>query len=258
MKKRAGFAERRKPIDVATTWVSVSAMLLLSIVTWSAVPAFGAQRMASDAVFRKLVLERIRAYGRGDAATYMTLLADGFVHVSDLGERRSKDQMRAYVTGHGDSPASYAISRLTWRSVGNLAIVEADVREHLPDTENALRETDILTWRDDRWLYLLHHETAVWQAPIAVAVPGDRLADYAGRYRTSTGTVDIITTNGRNLFGRTLPEIVASPLVQVGRGAFGVGADPTLVVFLRDRAGRVIGCLWHLPSGQTVLSHRIE
>lgn len=233
-------------------------MLLLSLVTSLAVPAFGAQRTANDAVFRKLVLERIRAYGRGDAATYLTLLADGFVHVSDLGERRSKDQMRAYVKGHGDSPASYAISRLSWRTEGNLAIVEAEVRERVPDMENALRETDILKWQDDRWLYLLHHETAVWQAPIAVAVTGDRLADYAGRYRTSTGTIDIITTNGRNLFGRTLPDVAVSPLVQVGRGAFGLRADPTLVVFLRDRAGSVTGCLWHLPSGQTVLSHRIE
>jgi hypothetical protein len=234
------------------------AIVLLLLVMPLRATAFGARQASSDAVFRNLVLERIRAYGRGDVRAYMSMLADGFVHISDLGERRNRDQMRAFVGGHGDDRASYEISSLSWRREGDFAIVEAEVREHLPDSLNALRETDIFTWSGRRWLYLLHHETAIWQTPVAVSVPGDRLEEYPGRYRTSTGTVDIITLRGRTLLDRTLPSDVADPFVQVGRGAFGIADDPTLLVFLRDREGRVTGCLWHLPSGQTVLSRRIE
>lgn len=233
-------------------------IVLLLLAKALTVPALGAEQVASDALFRKLVLERIQAYGRGDVATYMAMLADGFVHVSDLGQRRGKDQMRAFVGAHGDYHATYDIASLTWRKEGDLAIVEAEIHEHSPDTENALRETDVFTWRKHRWLYLRHHETAIWQAPVSVAVPDDRLEDYAGRYRTATGTVDVITAKGRTLLGRTLPSTVAAPFVQVARGAFGTNDDPTLVVFLRDRTGRVTGCLWHLPSGQTVISRRIE
>lgn len=239
------------------TRVRVSAMMVLFLIAAFSSP-IGAQPAASDAVFRKLVLERIQAYGRGDVATYLPLLADGFVHISDLGARRSKDQMRAFVGGHDNARASYRIARLSWRRDHDLAIVEAEIHEQLSDTRNALRETDIFTWHGNRWLYLLHHETAIWQAPVAMTVFGDPLKAYAGRYRTPAGTVDVITASRKTLLGRTLPSTVASPFVQVGRGAFGLADDPTLLVFLRDRTGNVTGCLWYLPSGQTVLSQRIR
>jgi hypothetical protein len=47
-------------------------------------------------------------------------------------------------------------------------------------------------------------------------------------------------------------------MVRIGPGAFGFADDPTIGVFLRDRAGSVTECFWHLPSGQAQLSHRLH
>ena len=220
--------------------------------------ASGDQPKSDDEVFRKLILDRIGAYGRGDVETYTRMLAPGFVHISDLGERRTRGEMRAYVGGHGDDGATYRIASLSWFLKGDLAVVDAEIGEHRPDMELAQHEMDIFVARGARWLYLRHEETARWKQPVAVVVPGERLDDYAGRYRTTSGTIDIISVSHGMLLDRTLPSNVPLPFVHVARGAVGFAGDPTLAVFLRDPAGKVRQCLWHLPSCQTIVSARIE
>jgi hypothetical protein len=229
--------------------------VLASFVT---APALGDQQNGTDTIFRKLILERIRAYGRGDVATYTGMLDKGFVHISDLGQRRTALQMRAYVGGHSDNHASYSISNLSVLMRSGLAVVDAEVHERLPEMELAQQETNIFILRDGRWLYLRHQETARWAAPVAVAERGERLDDYVGRYRTTAGTTDVISLHNGRLFDRTLPGDDREPLVRVARGAFGFSNDPTLAVFLRNSAGKVTQCLWHLPSGQTTISERVE
>jgi len=209
----------------------------------------------SERIFHDLILERINAYGRGDVATYMRMLSDEFVHVSDRGERRTKNQLRAFVR-NGANHASYRVSELHWRLEGELAIVDAVIHESLPFMTVGLRETDLFVWRRGRWLYLQHQESPILQPAIAVAVRGERLADYAGRYRAATGTIDDITMRNGVLYDRMEPGDMA-PLILVGRGAFGFQDDPTLAVFLRDAAGKVTDCLWHLPNGKAIVSHRI-
>jgi hypothetical protein len=232
-------------------------IVVTMLVSLFSAPALGEQRNGTDTIFRKLILERIRAYGRGDVETYTAMLAKGFVHISDLGQRRTEAQMRAYVGGHADNHASYTISNLSWLMKSGLAVVDAEVHEHLPDMELAQHETDIFVLRAGRWLYLRHQETARWEAPVAVAALGDRLDDYIGRYRTTAGTIDVIALRHGRLVDQTLPDDAQEPLVHVARGAFGFSDDPTLAVFLRDTSGKVTQCLWHLPSGQTTISKRI-
>ena len=232
------------------------AAVLACVALASATPH--ATPIASAAVFRRLVLERIRAYGRGDVATYVRMLAPGFVHVSDRGERRTLAQMRAYVSGHGEDRATFDVAELAWRREGDLAIVDALVREHRADIEGGVRETDVFVARDGAWRYLRHHETARLAPPTTSPIGDDRIADYVGRYRSPTGTIDVITATTRTLFDRTLPDATRTPFVHVARGTFGFADDPTLAVFLRDRHGAVVQCLFHLPSGQTVLSRRIR
>ena len=207
-------------------------------------------------IFRALILERITAYGRRDADAYERLLAPDFTHVSDLGERRTRPQVRAFVTGHADMRAVYAISDLTVSVAGSLAIVSAQVSERSPDHVGALRETDIFVRRRGRWLYRSHHETAVYQPPAPVAVTDDRLADYTGRYRSPSGTVDAIEERGGKLVAGAATDSERVTLIPVGRGVFAIPGDPTLLVFVRDRTGSVVGCVWHLPSGQVTNARR--
>ena len=210
----------------------------------------------SEQRFRELVLERVTAYGRGDWAAYERLLDPDFVHVSDLGERRALGQMRAFVTAHAGSRATYAIANLHWRVQGSLAIVEAEVRERLPDHAGAWRETDIFVRHQGRWRYQLHQETAIAQPPVPVTVADDALAEYVGRYRSATGTVDVIELREGKLQAGSATDAERVALIPVGRAAFALPGDPTLLVFQRDRTGSVVGCVWHLPSGQVTNSSR--
>lgn len=228
----------------------------LAVLT-AASPGFAARPRGSDAGFRRLILDRITAYGRGDVVAYTRLIDADFVHVSDLGTRRTRAEIPAYVAAHGDYHATYAIVRLTWKIAGQVAIVDAELREHLPDHDGGIMETDLFVWRGNRWRYRHHAETEIVQPLRPVAVAAAMLADYVGRYRTATGITDVITARDGRLFDATPPDPGATELTPVGRDAFAISGDPTLLVFVRDASGAVIQCLWHLPSGQLVTSTRV-
>jgi hypothetical protein len=164
--------------------------------------------------------------------------------------------MPAYVGNHGDNRARYTVASLTCRIEGHYAFVDAEVRERLPDTSNAFRETDVFTQRNGHWQYYRHHETPILQPPTAAVVSNDPLRAYIGRYKSAAGTIDIITVKNQTLYDRTLPSTDTTPLVQVARGAFGFVGDPTLAVFIHDASGNPNQVLWHLPSGQTAISIR--
>jgi hypothetical protein len=221
------------------------------------VPAIAAATpAATGARFRQLIETRLVALSHGDWPAYRTLLDPRFVHISDLGERRSFENMAKFVTGHAGSKVRHEVASLSMRVVGSLAIVDAEVREHMPDGEAAWRETDVFVLSGDRWRYLSHHETPIPQPAVAMAVGDDQLDDYVGDYRSSAGTEDIITAVGGTLFGQASPGEKPTAFIHVGPGAFAVAGDPSLLTFVRDRSGRVTAFLWHLASGQIAVSKR--
>lgn len=233
----------------------VLALFLLLV----APPASAATSRASDAVFRQLIEQRVAAYASGDVAAYERLLDREFVHISDRGQRRTRKDMSAFVGQNaGGSGATYVVTALAWRVDGDVATVDAALSEHSGDFDGGFRETDIFVWRNGRWLYGHHQETAVLQTPRAVAIADDVLSDYAGRYRSVTGAVDIITVQNGALRAQPTPNDPGVALIPVARGAFAIPQDPTVVVFLRDAKGAVVGCLWHLPSGQAISSTRVD
>lgn len=212
--------------------------------------------VASEAGFRQLITARLVAVAKGDWPAYRTLLDPQFVHISDLGARRSFGDMQRFVEGHVGSLAKHGVVNLSFRRVGSLAIVDAVVREHLPDIEAAWRETDVFVPDGKRWRYVYHHETPIPQPPVAAALGEDRLEDYVGHYRSGAGTRDIFTAAGGTLFGQSSPGDAPTALIHVAPGAFAVVGDPSVLAFIRDRSGRVTGFLAHLPSGQVTVSQR--
>lgn len=210
----------------------------------------------TEARFRQLIDTRLVALSRGDWPAYRSLLDARLVHISDLGERRSFQDMAKFVTDHAGRNVRHEVASLSVRVVGSLAIVDAEVREHMPDGEAAWRETDVFVLIGERWRYLSHHETAIPQSAVAMAVGDDRLDDYAGHYLSSAGTQDIITAVGGTLFGQSSPGETPTAFVHVGPSAFAVPGDPSLLTFVRDRGGRVTASLWHLASGQIAVSKR--
>jgi len=213
---------------------------------------------ASPTVFRDLIAARLVALTHGDWPAYRRLLASDFVHISDLGQRRTVAELRAFVADHAGSRATHDVVGLAWRRAGRLAIVDAEVDEHTPDVDTAWYETDVFVVRAGRWTFLHHQETPIAHPATAAVVVGDRIADYAGRYRSARGTEDIIVLDGERLTARGAPADPPTALVPVAQGVFAVAGDPTIVSFIRNPEGRVTGCFFHLPSGQIAVSTRVE
>lgn len=228
-----------------------------------AVALFGAAASGAEPAgeqVRGVILRRLQAYSRGDLSAYRRMLAPGFVHVSDTGQRRSGAELERFVREGRSRGVRFEVTDLHAQAAGQLVLVEAMVLEEAADMQGAFRESDVLIRQGGGLLFLRHAESAVPQPPQPTAVSGDHLPDYAGTYRSPAGTTDVISAKDGRLFGQSGQNgqsEAATPFIQVGQGAFAVPDDPTLLVFVRDRTGAVTGCIWHLPSGQVIRSVRV-
>lgn len=214
--------------------------------------------VASSKVFEKLVLDRIGAFGRGDARAYTRLIGKDFVHISDTGERRTASQMTKYVSAHGAPGNSYSVRDLVWQIRGDLAVVDCEVVLNEDGGQNRQRETDLFTVQNGRWVYLLHQETAILERPAAVAIDPAALADYVGRYRQETGGLDIFSTRAGQLFGQGSPSDEPIPFVPIAPSAFVIAGDPGVMIFERDPQGKVFGYLLHAGNGRTLKAMKIK
>lgn len=116
----------------------------------------------SDELFGKLILQRVQAHSRGDAAGYRQLVAEDFVHVDDTGKRRTVDGIGGIV-GAGNR-SRWEVGKVHARRIGDLlAIVDCELTEFFPfgprEVRMPLHETDVFVLRGDNWLFLEHAET---------------------------------------------------------------------------------------------------
>jgi hypothetical protein len=224
----------------------------LTIALLAADPALSAPP-ASEAIFTKLVEDRLTAYRNGDSDTYLALVTHDFVHIIDTGVRRERNDMGAFVSARGAQ--GIRIANLRYRRVGaNMALVECE----LVEPTGRIRESDLLVWKGGRWLFQHHQETVILEQPIAVAVPAATLDDYVGRYRLPDGTVERITRQGDTLYGAGSPEEAPVALVAIADAMFGIPGDSSVGLFVRNAQGRVTHQIIHYASGLTETAIRID
>ena len=235
---------------------SVAVGTLVAVhLAWS--PTAHASSVAATG-FRKLIDARLSALSAGDWAAYRRLLDPRFVHVSDRGERRGLARLRTFVAGRSGLGATYTVSLVSSRAVGKVALVQAEVTERLAGVTTGWIENDVLVRSAGRWVYLSHQETSLLRDP-PLFTAKQPLSDFAGVYRSEAGVVDLIALQGEGrLAARSRPDDAPTTLIPVADGAFRVDGDVTVVSFIRDRTGRVVGCFWHLPSGQVTRSSRVD
>lgn len=212
----------------------------------------------SEQVFHNLVQARLEAVGRGDVDAYVALLDRDFVHVADTGKRRNRSDLSDMVHSLSSPDVSYRVRDVHWKLAGGLALIDCEVVEHRGGIDLYWRETDIFKPSGGRWLFLLHQETAVLQPPESVAVAPTTLDDYVGRYRYSTGQIDMIVRKGNVLVLRERPEDEGTELIPVARDAFVIPGDATFSYFSRDRDGRVTSEVVRHLTGKIVVGERIE
>jgi hypothetical protein len=250
-------------MDTSNPRVSIHLCRLLVALTLGAraVTDCSAGSPLPEEIFRKLVLQRVEAHSRGDAAGYRQLLAVDFVHVDDTGKRRTIDEIAGLV-GTGNR-SRWEVSKLHARPIGDsLAIVDCDLTEFVPFGPRELRmplhETDVFVLRGDSWLFLEHAETHALDPPTPVTPNNAVLDDYVGRYECWPGYSETFTRNGNQLYGQATGDKSSAPLHAASNESFFVEGDPGLIVFVRDANGKVTHELIHFPDGKLLVARKVQ
>jgi hypothetical protein len=235
-------------------------LLSALLITALSLPSMSADSAASDAVFRGLILSRLRAHSAGDVQAYRHLLADDFVHVDDTGKRRTIADMAAF---HGSGNASsWELGMSHTRFITpTLAIVECESTEFAKfgprELRMPLQETDVFVYRDNRWLFLEHSETHKVDQPAVPPVHNAHLSDYVGRYQWWPGYEETITLRGDRLYDQATGDDTAVPLSAASDESFFVEGEPSIAVFTRDATGKVTGEVVHFPDGKVVFARKM-
>jgi ketosteroid isomerase-like protein len=219
-------------------------------------PAVG----STDSIFRELIMKRLQAFDKGDAAEYQNLIADDFVHVDDAGTRRSGRQILQYVSSHVAAGVRREIGELYSRRFGDLALVDAEVIEYTSlgprELRTAEHETDVFILREGRWLFLQHAETRTLALPKPAAPDKPSLDSFAGRYEWWPGYSEVVSRREDNLYvsadGDTTPTLMHPATSE----SYFID-DASLIVFVRNASGEVTHQLVHFPDGQVIVARKV-
>lgn len=235
-------------------------VLSFFIVLAFGVPGASWAAPGSDALFRDLILSRLRAHSAGDAVGYRRLLADDFVHVDDTGRRRTSADMAAF-HGSGNGSRWELGTSHTRLITPTLAIVECTSTEFVKFGSRELRmplqETDVFVLRGKHWLFLEHAETHMVDQLAAAPVDHSLLSDYVGRYRWWPGYEETITRRGDRLYDQATGDASPLPLTQATDESFFLEGEPSIAIFTRDASGKVTGELVHFPDGKMVFARKL-
>ena len=70
--------------------------------------------------------------------------------------------------------------------------------------------------------------------------------------------MDVISHRGNQLFNRATGDTQAELNLATTPEAFFIAHDPSLIVFIRDKKGRVIAYVLHLPDGQVIRARKLR
>lgn len=250
--------ERREELQSKPKRLTVATILSVALLACSVVAAPAAaitptRPQASKQIFEKLILARIQAYGRGDVRSYSNLIAPDFVHISDVGGRRTAEQLEPYILSGKSNSTTFAVRDLSFKVRGQLALVDSEVIATDAPVSERMRELDVFEARGSGWTYLAHSETIVQEKDIrAASIEPGKLQQYAGRYILPGGGADILTASNGQLFGQDAPGSQATPLVPIAADAFVVAGDPSIIIFERNGRGVVIGYALRFGNGRVI------
>jgi hypothetical protein len=250
-------------------WASSLVLLLVLTVAARAVQGDGVRRgsdasrqLPADSVFRRLVLARRQAFGRGDSAAYGRLLAAEVVHINDVGARRTRESLLAHVAANSGAHVRYEVGALHARFAGAVVLVDCEVLEFISlgprEVRTTARELNIFVEQEGRWKLTAHAETPEAISPAPLRLPAAMLRDYVGEYEWWSGYRETYSQRGNQLFARATGDTVSVPLESSAPDAFFLPGDPTMILFARGASGRVGHLLVHFPDGRVVVAGRVR
>ena len=229
---------------------------------------------ALTAEVRRLITARVASAVAGDSAALHRLLAPGYVHVNDSGNRHTSQGLLRFVGGRRPEPGTAAsawkvsVTRVEVRRVGAVLLADAyvtlEARVGTGGVSSRLRDMNVLIRDGGQWRFAQHSETPVEAlGDFRVAAPPDSVAleEFVGDFESWPGLVDRITQRGAGLYVQNPdhPEWGIGRLIAAGAEAFYPEDDSAaLMVFVRDTAGRVTHFITRLTGGPLIVARKIR
>ena len=221
-----------------------------------------------------LIEARVTSALAGDSAAVDRLLAPGYVHVNDSGNRQTGESWLKFVGSQRPAPGSappiyhVSVTRVVVRRVGEVlladALVTAETSVGTGVVSSRMRDLNALVRIAGQWRFAQHSETpveALGSYPVQDAPDSAALGEFVGDYQSWPGLVDRITQRGARLYDEdpAHPEWGSGPLVAAGAEAFYPSDDSAaLMVFVRDGAGRVTHFISRLAGGPLLIARKIR
>jgi hypothetical protein len=215
-------------------------------------------------VFQRLISERYAAVTRADTAAYRRLADPWLVFLEDDGSRKSiGDRVREIAAkGPENDRLRRDVDSLHVDIAGNVALVDYWIVEHEPlgprEQLSPYRALDVYALRGGQWRLLRHAETHGLALPAPVTLSASALDEFVGRYEWWPGYIDTITRQGDQLFDQTTGEKKATLNLAATPESFYIAGEAALLVFVRDKTGRVVGYVLHWPDGQVTSARKLR
>jgi ketosteroid isomerase-like protein len=217
-----------------------------------------------DTEFHDRLVAFNTAVARADTAALGPQIADDLIWViGATGDVVGKTRLLAAASTPQDPVPHFDVDSVRVRRAGDVAMV--DYRR--TDRRRVGGYELSFTWRvfetyvrtGARWQVARHIQTWVHQAPSTpAAMDSATLAAFVGRYEIDPSYIDNVHFEGRELVATPTGQKEGGHLVPVSENAFvpdGIGA---LLVFERDRRGRVIGYIQGYPDGRVLRARKID
>ena len=217
-----------------------------------------------DTEFHDRLVAFNTAMARADTAALDRQMADDLIWViGATGGVVGKTQLLAAASTLQNPVPHFDVDSVRVRRVGNVAIVNY----RRTDRRRVGAYEVSFTWRvfetyvrdGARWQVARHVQTWVHLPPATpAAVDSATLAPFVGHYEIDPSFIDNVHFEGRELVATPTGQKEGGHLVPVSESAFvpdGVGA---LLVFERDRRGRVTGYIQGYPDGRVLRARKTE
>lgn len=222
--------------------------LLVILALLVAAPAYAQERWQDAEANRYWPLkeERVRAYREHDRAAFERILADNFCSMGPDGRRLTRQQYLDAEFG-AESAAGVSVetevTAFAAHRTGSTLVLSYEEFERSLVGENQfvehLARLDVYVRQGGRWRLLTMTAARVPQAPQAISVSPETLAQYVGVYRFAPNITSTVRIDGARLLEQTTgnPE---SELTPIGPDLFYAPPDvQARVSFERDASGRV-------------------
>jgi hypothetical protein len=238
-------------------------LLVIFLAPMAAVSGVPAVPEPTVDLFNRMLSDRMDAVAHADARRYAKYVADDAVFVDDYGVQETAAAHIATIGRRPVGRSRYVLDSVQVdRRKDDFVIVTWTGAEYVmfgtQEVRTAYRGVETWVARAGRWLTESHSEAQVIVAPPPLQVPPETLQDYVGRYEWWPGYIDTITRDGDQLFSQGTGDTERTLSVAATPESFYFPGEPNLVVFARDRTGRVTHYVLHWSDGHTTVARRIS